>query len=58
MKKRASLFFVLVILSVFLLGCAGNLQGGKIKCPKCGAFFSTEEGVKEFERMRPDDRRR
>jgi hypothetical protein len=51
MKKCMSFFFVLAILSSFLLGCAGNLKDTKIKCPKCGAFFSTKEGAEEFERM-------
>ncbi len=52
MKKWGSFFFVLMILTGFLLGCAGNLKDIKIKCPKCGAFFSTKEGAEEFERMR------
>ena len=52
MKKEVSFFFVLMILAGFLLGCAGNLKDTKIKCPKCGAFFSTKEGAEEFERMR------
>ncbi len=52
MKKWVSFFFVWAILTGFLLGCAGNLKDMKIKCPKCGAFFSTKEGAEEFERMR------
>jgi len=52
MKKRVGFFFVWMILAGFLLGCAGNLKDTKIKCPKCGAFFSTKEGAEEFERMR------
>ncbi len=57
MKKWTSFFFALAILAGLLSGCAGSLQDMKIKCPKCGTFFSTQEGAKEFERMRPDDRR-
>ena len=52
MKKWTTLFFVLIMLSVFLSGCARNLKDSYIKCPKCGAFFSTQEGMEEFERMR------
>jgi phage FluMu protein Com len=52
MKKWVRFFFVLTVLSGFLLGCAGNVKEIKIKCPKCGAFFTTKEGAEEFERMR------
>jgi len=52
MKKCLSIFLVLTILSVLFFGCAGTLKDTKIKCPKCGAFFSTKEGAEEFERMR------
>jgi hypothetical protein len=51
MKRWVSFFFVWAILTGFLLGCTGNLKDMKIKCPKCGAFFSTKEGAEEFERM-------
>jgi hypothetical protein len=50
MKKWMKFLFVLMILSGFLLGCAGNLKDTMIKCPKCGAFFSTKEGAEEFKR--------
>jgi len=52
MKKWVSFFFVWAILTGFIIGCTGNLKDTKIKCPKCGAFFSTKEGAEEFERMR------
>jgi DNA-directed RNA polymerase subunit RPC12/RpoP len=54
MKKWTRFLFVLMILSGFLLGCTENLKDTKdtmIKCPKCGAFFSTKEGAEEFKRM-------
>jgi hypothetical protein len=52
MKIWVRVFFVGAILTGFLLGCVGNVKETKIKCPKCGAFFTTKEGVEEFERMR------
>ena len=52
MKKWVSFIFVLAMLSGILLGCARNLKDSGIKCPKCGGFFSTKEGMEEFERMR------
>jgi hypothetical protein len=52
MEKCVSFFLALVILSSFLLGCAGTSKDIKIKCSKCGAFFTTKEGAEEFERMR------
>jgi hypothetical protein len=54
MKKWASFFLILAILSGFLLGCSGNIKDIKIKCPKCGAFFSTKEGAELYQRMQAD----
>ena len=45
-----SIFMVLAILAVFSFGCAGVSKDTKIKCPKCGAVFSSEEGVGELEK--------
>jgi hypothetical protein len=52
MKRLVGFLFVLIMLSGLFLGCARNLKNSYIKCPKCGAFFSTQEGAEEFERMR------
>jgi hypothetical protein len=49
MRKWVSIFMVLAILAVFSLGCVGVSKDTKIKCPKCGAVFTGEEGVKEYE---------
>jgi hypothetical protein len=49
MRKWASIFFVLAILGLFAIGCAGVAKDAKIKCPKCGAVFTVDEGLKEFE---------
>ena len=46
MRKWVSLFFALVALAVFSFGCATYTKDTKVKCPKCGAVFSIEEGVK------------
>ncbi len=49
MKKWASIIMLLVILAVFSFGCAGVAKDAKIKCPKCGAVFTVDEGIHEFE---------
>lgn len=53
MKNWLNIFFVLTILSIFSFGCTGTSKDIKIKCPKCGAFFTTKEGAEEFKRMQP-----
>ena len=52
MKRGVIAILVLIVLSGYVLGCTGQVKDSKIRCPKCGAFFSTKEGVEEFERMR------
>jgi hypothetical protein len=49
MRKWASIFMVLMVLAVFSFGCAGVSKDAKIKCPKCGAVFTVDEGVHELE---------
>lgn len=49
MKKWVSIFMVLAILAVFSFGCAGIDKQTKIKCPKCGAVFTVDEGLKEMQ---------
>jgi hypothetical protein len=37
----------LVVLAAFSLGCAGMAsKDAKVKCPKCGAVFTIDEGMK------------
>ena len=54
MRKWMSLFLALALLAVlaFSFGCAGNKYAGdtKIKCPKCGAVFTIDEGVAEMQK--------
>ncbi len=49
MRRWMSIFWVLAILAVFSFGCAGVARDTKIKCPKCGAVFTTDEGLKEIQ---------
>jgi hypothetical protein len=49
--KWLSIFLALAVLSGFLLACASPPKNQKIKCVKCGAFFTTEEGAEEFKWM-------
>jgi PBP1b-binding outer membrane lipoprotein LpoB len=46
------ILLTLLVLSLLFAGCSGPSKETKIKCPKCGAFFTTKEGVEEFEKMR------
>ena len=48
MRKLVSIFLALAILSVFSFGCAGIDRQTKIKCPKCGAVFTVDEGLMEI----------
>ncbi len=52
MRKWMSLCLALALLAVFSFGCAGNRYAGdtKIKCPKCGAVFTIDEGVAEMQK--------
>jgi len=50
MKRGISLFLVLVALSVFALGCSTIDKQTKVKCPKCGAVFTIDEGLTEMKK--------
>jgi hypothetical protein len=45
MRKLVSIFMALAVLAVFSFGCAGVSKEAKIKCPKCGAVFTVQEGL-------------
>jgi len=49
MRKWVSIFLALAILAVFSFGCAGIQKDSKIKCPKCGAVFTVDEGLREIQ---------
>lgn len=49
MKKLISLVLSLALLATFTLGCAGYVdKETKVKCPKCGAVFTIDEGLKAY----------
>ena len=50
MKKWLGIFLALVMLAVFSFGCAGPSKDAKIKCPKCGAVFTVDEGLAEIQK--------
>jgi hypothetical protein len=50
MRKWVSIFLALAMLAVFSFGCATIQKDAKIKCPKCGAVFTVEEGVTELQK--------
>jgi len=43
-----SIVVALLVLAAFTLGCANNYvaRDTKVKCPKCGAVFTIDEGIK------------
>ena len=46
MKKWINMVAALVVLAAFSLGCAGMVSTEeKVKCPKCGAVFTIDEGL-------------
>jgi len=52
MTKWLNIFFALVLLAAFSFGCAGVSKDSKVRCPKCGAIFTIDEGLTQ-EQMRP-----
>jgi hypothetical protein len=50
MRKLLAMFFVLVLLSVFSFGCTMGSKEAKVKCPKCGAVFTINEGLDALQR--------
>ena len=47
MTKWVIIFFASVLLTAFSLGCQGVAKETKIRCPKCGAIFTIQEGTTE-----------
>ncbi len=48
MKNFAAAFLALTLLAAFSFGCADiRVKPTELKCPKCGATFSVDEGEKE-----------
>lgn len=49
MRRLTSLFMALAMFGVLSAGCATMNKDMKVKCPKCGAVFTIEEGRKAIE---------
>ena len=45
MRKWLSICMILTILAFFSFGCATISKEDKVKCPKCGAVFTIQEGI-------------
>jgi len=49
MMRMVSLILAAMMLMAFTFGCAGVAKETKLKCPKCGAVFTVDEGVKKYQ---------
>ena len=49
MKKVLMMFLVLLVMAVFSFGCGVDKEA-KVKCAKCGAVFSVQEGIDQYNR--------
>ena len=50
MRKWVSMLLALALMAVFSFGCANVSRETKIKCPKCGAVFTVDEGLSAIQR--------
>ncbi len=50
MKRVISILLTLAILAIFSYGCAGLGKDTQVKCPKCGAVFTIDEGLDAWEK--------
>ncbi len=51
--KWVKIFLALIVLAVFSLGCTGVSKDTKVRCPKCGAVFTVDEGLSEHQSKGP-----
>jgi hypothetical protein len=49
MRRMVCIFLALAMLAIFSFGC-GTPADTKIKCPKCGAVFTVDEGLAEIQK--------
>ena len=49
MKRMFMMFLALLVVVVFSFGCTVS-KDAKVKCPKCGAVFTVEEGLADQHR--------
>ncbi len=61
MRRRKTILYIAAILIVIPLFCSGcswttesTSKGLVIRCPKCGAFFSSKQGAEAFESMQAE----
>ena len=50
MKKCVGALLAMAVVALFVFGCAAVAKDTKIKCPKCGAVFTVQEGLEELQR--------
>jgi hypothetical protein len=48
--KMVSLFLAEILLTFVSFGCAGVSKDTKVKCPKCGAVFTIDEGLSQIQK--------
>jgi hypothetical protein len=48
--KRWLILAALVMVMAFSFACSGVSRDTKIKCPKCGAVFTVDEGLAEIQK--------
>ncbi len=48
MRKLVSIIMTLAILVLLSAGCAGVSKESQVKCPKCGAVFTVDEGLDAY----------
>jgi outer membrane lipoprotein-sorting protein len=50
-KKLVSMVLALAVLAVFSFGCGQYAaKDAKVKCPKCGAVFTIDEGMQQYQK--------
>jgi len=42
---------ILGILAILGFGCAGGSKETTVKCPKCGAIFTLQEGADQYQKQ-------
>jgi hypothetical protein len=50
MRRLVSIFMALAMLAVLSFGCGTVSKDTKVKCPKCGAVFTINEGLDELQK--------
>jgi|WetSurMetagenome_2_1015567.scaffolds.fasta_scaffold659926_2 hypothetical protein len=51
MKKRVAGIIAWAILALFSFGCGQEaINNSNLKCPKCGAVFTIDEGIQQYQR--------